>query len=165
VCRFYDEDPDRQFLPSPGLVRAMATPSGPGIRDDRGVTAGFEVPVFYDPLIAKLIAWGETRERAIARLRRALGEYRVVGVTTSVPFFQWLVDEPAFLEARFETTYLDRVLAERRGRPFVTPSDADERDAAVAVALAAWNRTQTAESASQDSAGHWRRAARIEATK
>ncbi len=100
-------------MPSPGLVRALGVPGGPGVRDDRGVVAGFEIPVFYDSLISKLVVWGETRADAIARLGRALDEYRVVGVQTTVPFFQWLIRQREFLERRFDTTYLDGVLAER----------------------------------------------------
>src|SRR5206468_3633298 len=71
-CRVYAEDPDRGFLPSPGVVRALSAPSGPGVRDDRGVAPGFEIPVFYDSMIAKLVVWGDSRPAAIARLGRAL---------------------------------------------------------------------------------------------
>ena len=126
-CRIYAEDPDAGFMPSPGLVRALGVPGGPGIRDDRGVAAGFEVPVFYDSMISKLVAWGADRSEAIVRLRRALAEYRVVGVKTTVPFFQWLIDQPEFTEGRFDTTYLDRLLAERKGQPFVDATDQDDR--------------------------------------
>ncbi|HUF47950.1 MAG TPA: acetyl-CoA carboxylase biotin carboxylase subunit [Vicinamibacterales bacterium] len=162
-CRVYAEDPDRQFLPSPGLVRALSTPAGPGVRDDRGVAPGFEIPVFYDSMIAKLVAWGATRADAIDRLARALNEYRVVGVQTTVPFFQWIVRQPEFLEGRFDTTYLDRVLASRQGQPFVDVTDADARDAAMAVALGAWFRAHGASTAGTgDSGGAWRRAARFE---
>ncbi len=102
-CRIYAEDADRGFLPSPGLVRSLSVPGGPWVRDDRGVAPGFEVPVFYDSLIAKLTVWGETREEAVRRLTRALDEYRVVGVSTTLPFFRWLVRQPEFSAARFST--------------------------------------------------------------
>ena len=163
-CRIYAENPDLGFMPSPGLVRAISVPGGPGIRDDRGVAPGFEIPVFYDSMIAKLIVTGDTRTEAIARLTRVLAEYRVAGVTTTVPFFQWLVAQPEFLAGEFDTTYLDRVLAERKGRPFVAPTDTDERDAAVAVALASWLRAHRAAAGNggADSRGAWRRAARTE---
>jgi acetyl-CoA carboxylase biotin carboxylase subunit len=164
-CRIYAEDPDRGFLPSPGLVRALSTPSGPGIRDDRGVAPGFEIPVFYDSMIAKLVAWGETRADAVGRLARALDEYRVVGVQTTVPFFQWVVRQPAFLEGRFDTTYLDRVLAGRQGQPFVQPSDADERHAAIAAALGAWFRAHRAAAATPAGGGAWRRTARVDGVR
>jgi acetyl-CoA carboxylase biotin carboxylase subunit len=162
-CRVYAEDPDLSFLPSPGLVRAIGVPAGPGIRDDRGVTAGFEIPVFYDSMISKLIAWADTRAEAIARLKRALDEYRVVGVRTTLPFFRWLVDEPAFLEGRFDTTYLDRLLADHQGRRFVEATEADEGDAVIAAGLAAWFRAHRAAADMPAAAGGaWRRAARLE---
>jgi len=162
-CRIYAEDPDRNFMPAPGLVRGLSVPGGPGIRDDRGVAAGFEVPVFYDSLISKLIVWGETRAAAVARLTRVLDEYRVVGLQTTVPFFRWLVAQPEFLEGRFDTTYLDGVLAARRGRSFVEPNGVDEHDALVAAALAAWHRAHRASAAgASDRVSHWRRRARTE---
>jgi acetyl-CoA carboxylase biotin carboxylase subunit len=162
-CRIYAEDPDLGFMPSPGLVRAISVPGGPGIRDDRGVAAGFEVPVFYDSMISKLIVSGETRADAIGRLTRALDEYRVIGVKTTVPFFQWLVRQPEFLESRVDTTYLDRVLASRKGETFAAASETDELDATVAAAVSAWMRAHRAvadvPAASSDA---WRRAARVE---
>jgi acetyl-CoA carboxylase biotin carboxylase subunit len=161
-CRIYAEDPDAGFLPSPGLVRALAVPSGPGVRDDRGVAPGFEVPLFYDSLISKLIVWGETRTDAIARLSRALDEYRIIGVRTTVPFFQWLVRQPDFVAGRFDTTYLDRVLADRQGRPFVEPDEADQECAALAAALAAWVRAHRAVADAPADSGLWRRAARTD---
>jgi acetyl-CoA carboxylase biotin carboxylase subunit len=172
-CRIYAEDPDAGFVPSPGLVRALATPSGPGVRDDRGVATGSEVPVFYDSLISKLVVWDESRALAIARLSRALDEYRVIGLKTTVPFFQWLVRQPAFVEGRFDTTYLDRVLAERGGgRPFVVARADEVRDAAVAVAVTAWwertarARARPAVAAPRPAAADgWRRAARREALR
>ena len=91
-CRIYAEDPDHDFLPSPGLVTALRAPAGPGIRrDDGGAVAGVVVPVFYDPLIAKLATWAETRPMAIARMARALDEYDVRGIKTTIPFFRWLL--------------------------------------------------------------------------
>ena len=165
-CRVYAEDPDRGFLPSPGLVRAISVPGGPSVRDDRGVDAGFEIPVHYDSLIAKLIVWGEDRPAAIARLRRALDEYRVVGVTTTVPFFRWLVRQPAFAAGQFSTTYLDALLAARWGQSFEEPAAADEEDAAIIAALAAWYRAHRASAEPEPpTGGEWRRAARRDALR
>ena len=161
-CRIIAEDPDRGFMPSPGLVRALGVPSGPGVRDDRGVVAGFEIPVFYDSLISKLVVWGETRPEAIARLSRALDEYRVVGVHTTVPFFQWLIRQREFLEGRFDTTYLDGVLAERVGQSFSTPAPRDLEDAAIAAAIDAWFRAHRAGAEAGTAHGAWQRAARLE---
>src|SRR5207244_743855 len=112
-CRIYAEDPDNHFLPSPGRILRLRAPSGPGIRDDSGAAAGFEVPIFYDPMVSKLIAWAEDRPSAIARMRRALDEYLITGIKTTLPFFSWLLTQPEFVEGRFDTTYLDEVLAAR----------------------------------------------------
>ena len=108
-------------MPSPGLVRGLRPAAGPGVRDDGGVSAGYTVPVFYDSLIAKLVAWGATRVRtAIARMARALREYQVLGIRTTIPFFQWLMAQPEYREGRYDTTYLDRLLESRRGESFTT---------------------------------------------
>src|SRR5262249_15150145 len=135
--RIHAEDPDSGCLRSPGRIQTLRTPNGPGIRDDSGVTAGLEVPIFYDPMISKLVAWAEDRPLAIARMRRALREYLVAGIKTTLPFFRWLLDQPEFNEGRFHTTYLDGILAERNGRPFVQPTPRAEELAAVAAALQA----------------------------
>jgi acetyl-CoA carboxylase biotin carboxylase subunit len=134
-CRIYAEDPDNGFLPSPGRIQQLRVPAGPGIRDDSGTAAGLEVPIFYDPLISKLVAWAEDRPSAVARMRRALAEYRVSGIRTTVPFFAWLMEQPDFQVGRFHTTFLDEILKTRNGRPFVEPSAEAEDVAAVATAI------------------------------
>jgi acetyl-CoA carboxylase, biotin carboxylase subunit len=134
-CRIYAEDPDQRFLPSPGRITALSAPSGPGIRDDSGVAPGFEVPIFYDPMISKLIAWGEDRGQAIQRMRRALAEYDIRGIQTTIPFFQWMLATDAFANADFDTMTLDALLASRQGAPFQGVDDGIERTAIVAAAL------------------------------
>jgi acetyl-CoA carboxylase biotin carboxylase subunit len=136
-CRIYAEDPDNNFLPSPGRIQQLRVPAGPGIRDDSGATAGLDVPIFYDPMISKLVAWAEDRPLAIARMQRALGEYLVTGIKTTVPFFAWLLAQADFQAGRFHTTYLDEELKARNGRPFVEPTPALEELAAIAAALEA----------------------------
>jgi acetyl-CoA carboxylase biotin carboxylase subunit len=136
-CRIYAEDPDNTFLPSPGRIVQLRAPAGPGIRDDSGATAGLDVPIFYDPMISKLVAWAEDRPMAIARMRRALGEYVVTGIKTTVPFFAWLFTQPEFLAANVHTAYLDEVLTSRNGRPFVEPAPDVEEVATIAAALQA----------------------------
>jgi acetyl-CoA carboxylase biotin carboxylase subunit len=136
-CRIYAEDPDNNFLPSPGRILQLRAPAGPGIRDDSGAAAGLEVPIFYDSLISKLVAWAEDRPRAIARMRRALGEYVVGGIKTTVPFFTWLLAQPEFADGRFHTTYLDDVLKARNGRPFVELRPDGQEIAAIAAAIQA----------------------------
>jgi acetyl-CoA carboxylase biotin carboxylase subunit len=137
-CRIYAEDPDQGFMPSPGLIRDVTPAAGPGIRDDSGVTAGYTVPVFYDSLIAKLIAWGGSRDEAIARMSRALTEYQVLGIRTTIPFFLWLMKQPEYREGQYDTTYLDRLLTERKGATFSELSDHDEEVATLAAALDAY---------------------------
>ena len=134
-CRIYAEDPDAGFMPSPGRITALHVPAGPGVRHDSGADAGMDVPIFYDPMISKLAAWGADRPEAIARMRRALVEYEVVGIRTSVPFFRWMLDQKDFETARFDTTYLDALLRARQGEPFLPPTEADELIVAMAAAL------------------------------
>jgi len=165
-CRIYAEDPDNHFLPSPGRIVRLDAPAGPGIRDDSGATAGFDVPIFYDPLISKLVAWSENRSAAIARMRRALAEYRVLGIKTTVPFFIWLLAQPEFIEGRIHTSYLDEVLQSRNGRPFVEPTREIEDLAAIAAAL---NMAMPAEAAAAPppaaAVGQWRAEARRESLR
>ena len=138
-CRIYAEDPDNQFMPSPGRTLGRRVPGGPGVRhDDGGATPGLDVPIFYDPLIAKLSAWGGDRDHAILRMARALDEYEVRGIKTSVPFFRWLLDDEDFRLGRFDTTFLDRELARRNGRPFVTVPEEAEHVALLAAAVDAY---------------------------
>ncbi len=167
-CRIYAEDPDAGFLPSPGRIQDLRPAAGPGVRDDGGVAAGFVVPVFYDSLLSKLIAWGENRADALARMRRALGEYEVGGVKTTIPFFQWLLDEPDFLAGRFDTTFLDRTLASRGGRPFAEPSAGAREVAVRGAALATYLRRASASDrapAVDRRDGAWKRAARLDALR
>jgi acetyl-CoA carboxylase biotin carboxylase subunit len=133
-CRVYAEDADAGFMPSPGRITALRVPSGPGIRDDSGVEPDGEVPIFYDPLLSKLIAWGADRPQAISRMRRALREYDVLGIKTTIPFFRWMLDQPEFEAARFHTAYLDEVLRGRAGEPFTS---ADDQRIDIAVMAAA----------------------------
>jgi acetyl-CoA carboxylase biotin carboxylase subunit len=167
-CRVYAEDPDARFMPSPGLIQSVRPPSGPGIRDDSGVAAGFEVPIFYDSMISKLVAWGDSRDQAIARMKRALSEYEIRGIKTTIPFFQWLLDTDDFRAARCDTTMLDRELAGRAGRPFVSAPEAVEEIAVVAAALHAFFRAATpARSASTSGPARsaWVQAGRQEGTR
>jgi acetyl-CoA carboxylase biotin carboxylase subunit len=162
-CRIYAEDPDLGFMPSPGLVRALSVPGGPGVRDDRGVYAGFEIPVFYDSMISKLIVSAASRPQAIERLGRVLDEYRVVGVKTTLPFFRWLLTQPEFVESRVSTQYLDKLLADRKGIPFVAPTPENEEDATIAAALSTWLRAHRSAAGGANGGsdgGAWRRAAR-----
>ena len=162
-ARVYAEDPDAGFLPAPGRITFLRSPSGPGVRDDGGVEAGFTVPVHYDSMISKVVAWAPDRAAAIARLRRALGEYEVGGIITAIPALLWILDQDAFAAGDFDTAYLDGVLAERRGRSFSELPDGDVEVATMAAALLAYLSGADG-SGGGESAGPtpWSRAARLE---
>jgi acetyl-CoA carboxylase biotin carboxylase subunit len=161
-CRIYAEDPDNNFLPSPGPILALRTPAGPGVRDDSAAAAGTDVPIYYDPMISKLVAWAEDRPRAIARMRRALDEYVVSGIPTTLPFFRWLMEEADFVEGRFHTTYLDEVLARRDGRSFTRASEEVEEVAAIAAALHVALTSGSLGPERRESASRWKAQARAE---
>jgi len=108
-CRVYAEDPDRNFMPCPGLITSLRTPGGPGVRDDSGVFEGFEIPIYYDPIISKLVVWGKDRQEAVVRMKRALGEYIVTGVKTTIPFHIRVMNNQHFLEGTFDTNFIDKV--------------------------------------------------------
>jgi acetyl-CoA carboxylase biotin carboxylase subunit len=107
-CRVYAEDPENNFFPSPGRITSLQTPSGPGIRDDSGVDANSEVSIHYDPMISKLAAWGRDRDEAIDRLRRALDEYHVGGIKTTLPFFRQIVCDAEFVAGKLDTGFIER---------------------------------------------------------
>ncbi len=106
-CRINAEDPYNNFLPSTGRITHSLIPTGPGVRVDTGVYPGFEITPFYDPMIAKLIVLGETRAQAILRMRRALEEYRIVGVRTNIPFHQTMMDSHRFMGGQYDTRFVE----------------------------------------------------------
>jgi acetyl/propionyl-CoA carboxylase alpha subunit len=110
-CRVYAEDPLRGFAPSPGSISALRLPQGPGVRNDVGVEAGSVVPIDYDPMLGKLIVHAPDRPLAIARLSRALAEYEIGGVETTLPLFRALAADPQFVRGDFDVQWLDRKLA------------------------------------------------------
>ena len=116
-ARVYAEDPERGFLPSPGRIGYLRVPSGPGIRDDGGVFAGAAVTPFYDPLLSKLCAWAPTRDEAIERLHRALGEYAVHGIATNVAYLRDVLRHPAFRSGDYDTGFCQAHAAELLRKP------------------------------------------------
>jgi acetyl-CoA carboxylase biotin carboxylase subunit len=132
-CRVCAEDPERNFMPNPGRIDALRVPSGPGVRDDSGVYAGFEVPLFYDPLISKLVVHAETREAAIARMLRAVSEYQVVGIRTTLPFFDRALRHPKFVEGDFDTSFVSRLQSEREAEWGKDAADVARAVAAIAA--------------------------------
>jgi len=106
-CRVYAEDPMNNFAPSPGLITVYEAPEGPNVRVDSGAYAGFEVPLYYDPMIAKVCSNGQTRERAILNMKRILTEYKICGIKTSIPFHQRVLENKTFLEGNYDTAFID----------------------------------------------------------
>jgi acetyl-CoA carboxylase biotin carboxylase subunit len=106
-CRIYAEDPENNFLPSPGKIVAMKEPAGPGIRVDTGIYEGFEVPVHYDPILSKLVVWGEDRDVAIRKMRLALSDYKIMGIKNTVDFLRELVGHPEFAAGNTHTKFID----------------------------------------------------------
>jgi acetyl-CoA carboxylase biotin carboxylase subunit len=164
-CRVYAEDPDSNFMPSPGTIIGLRVPQGPGVRDDSGAYEGGEVPIHYDPMISKLITWAETRSDALARMRRALAEYEVRGIKTTIPFFQWVLDDPDFVAGRFDTGFIDRKLGGRNGVPLRTPTDEHFDLAAIAAALSQMSRAVKAIEAAPSVSSRWKDQARTDATR
>jgi acetyl-CoA carboxylase biotin carboxylase subunit len=106
-CRIYAEDPENDFMPCPGKIEGLRLPEGLGLRNDCGVYEGADVPIYYDPMIAKLICWGENRVEAILRMRRALREYQVRGIKTNIPFHQCILRHPRFMSGDVSTGFID----------------------------------------------------------
>lgn len=106
-CRIYAEDPDNNFMPNPGVIKHISVPLGLGVRYDGYVYEGYEIPMHYDPMICKLITWGENRSECIARMRRALYEYKITGVKTSIKFLERIMDAPAFVEGKYNTHFIE----------------------------------------------------------
>ena len=134
-ARLYAEDPARGFLPSPGRISVFRTPTGPGLRVDAGIAAGGEVSIHYDALLAKLVAWGETRDEALARLDGALRDFAVAGVRTSIPFHRWLLRQPAFRAGRVDVGFVERSWPKGGAAP-LDPTLRPVAEAAARAALA-----------------------------
>jgi acetyl-CoA carboxylase biotin carboxylase subunit len=156
-CRIYAEDPVRKFAPSPGLIRYLNLPQGPGVRNENGVYAGYNVPLFYDPMLSKLVCHAATRAEAIARTRRALGEYRVEGIQTTIPFFSFLMQHPDFASANFDTGFIDRLLPELD----LDQAESNIDAAIAAAAILAFEESQRVQ-LPEESDSAWRRAGRSE---
>jgi len=133
-CRIYAEDPENNFFPSPGLITRLIQPGGPGLREDCAVYEGWRVPLDYDPMLSKLIAYAPTRELAIDRMLRALDEYVIGGIATNINFFRRILTDADFRAANIDTGYLDRLLA--KPKPAAAETSAETTNiAAIAAAL------------------------------
>jgi acetyl-CoA carboxylase biotin carboxylase subunit len=141
-CRVYAEDPENNFFPSPGRINYLQLPFGPGIRDDSGIELGSEVSIHYDPLISKLAAWGRTRDESIDRLRRALDEYEVGGIKTTLPFFREIVRDKEFKSARLDTGFISRFNQRRAETNEGSVGEAAEHDMAIIAAAIYYAKLQ-----------------------
>jgi acetyl-CoA carboxylase biotin carboxylase subunit len=166
-CRIYAEDPDLGFLPSPGLITHLRAPSGPGIRDDSGAFAGWTVPTSYDPLISKVIAWAPDRAGAIARMVRALTEYELRGIRTTIGFCRWLLSTPGFGAGDFDTTTVDRVVDDYRKSVARQDVELEELVAVAAALYAQAEATRPRPARRRATAGDslWAKQARIDSLR
>jgi acetyl-CoA carboxylase biotin carboxylase subunit len=138
-CRIYAEDPDHNFRPSPGEITVYRPPGGPGVRNDAGVYPGAQITVHYDPMVSKLICWGRDRNEAIARMRRALREFVVKGIKTSIPFHRVVMNHPKFLAGHYDTSFIDREIFET-GAYRRTIDESEQEVALMLAAIAAYQR-------------------------
>lgn len=164
-CRITAEDPFNNFAPSVGKIVNLQEPTGPGVRVESALYPGVEISTFYDPMVAKLVAWGETRAEAILRMRRALNEFRIGGIRTSIPFHQDIMDSPEFIWGTFDTGFIERRSLQR----LPDKNQEQERIIAVATALIAHEESRQAihiGTARKNNDGNaWRYAGRMRATR
>lgn len=162
-CRVYAEDADAGFLPSPGKITRLRLPQGPGVRDDGGIYEGAEVSIYYDPMISKFAVYGRDRAEAIDRMRRALLEYEVNGIKTTLPFFREVMDDEVFIRGDLDTGFINAFMERRKA---VEP-DRETLDAAIIAAVlhSQARRPQTLSSAEQQPTSRWAAAGRAAQVK
>ncbi|NIM19060.1 MAG: acetyl-CoA carboxylase biotin carboxylase subunit [Candidatus Latescibacteria bacterium] len=159
-ARIYAEDPARNFVPSVGMIKRLGLPQGPGVRNENGVYAGYEIPIYYDPLIGKVIAWAEDRPSAIRRIHRALKEYQLDGVRTNVEFLLWAIDEKSFVNGAYDTGTIERAF-----EPSLLHSNKEAAMlATIAGSITAFNTLKNRDLSveNEDTDGTWKRTARVE---
>lgn len=157
-CRIYAEDPEMNFLPSPGRISYLREPSGPGIRLDSGVYPGWTVPMDYDPMLAKLAVWAEDRPTAIARMQRAISEYSIGGIRTNLDFFRRILADLDFREGRLHTGFIEEYFA----RLIPEKHDGELLDVAAVIAAVHAGRKSPAADAPSAAVSHWRNAGLME---
>ncbi|GIV68047.1 acetyl-CoA carboxylase biotin carboxylase subunit [Caldilinea sp.] len=166
-CRITAEDPFNNFMPSTGVVTYLKEPTGPGVRVESSLYEGCEVTLYYDPMVAKLIVYGENRAEAILRMRRALNEYRIAGIKTSIPFHQEIMDSTEFIWGTFDTGFLSR---RRIGARAPVPVEHERLAAVVAAMIEHEKGRQAVASMRQplvdgNGANHWKLAGRMRAQR
>ncbi len=160
--RIYAEDPARNFAPSIGRIASHMMPTGPGVRMDTGIYEGFDVPIHYDPLLAKLVVWGEDRMQAIARGRRALAEYTIHGPGHNIPFHLWALDQPQFLDGTYTTNFIGE-----RFTPdlFQDPLPEEDREALLAAAAIFVSQGRLEGASTGPASGQWSNNWRLDALR
>ncbi len=158
-CRIYAEDPEANFMPSPGKITRLRIPQGPGVRDDGGVYEGAEVSIYYDPMISKFAVYGRDRSEAIDRMRRALMEYQIGGIKTTIPFFREVMEDAEFIEGKLDTAFISR-FNERRVK---TETDERIRDIASIAAILESLKKPEAVQANGSENSKWRMSGRLAA--
>ena len=161
-CRVYAEDPENNFLPSPGKITRLRVPQGGGVRDDGGIYEGSEISIYYDPMISKLAVVGRTRSEAIDKLRRALQEYAVGGIKTTLPFFREIVEDAEFVAGNLDTGFIAR-WQQRREKPEASETEKDLALIAAALAYSSSNAQPNASVEIKESESRWAVAGRLAA--
>ena len=162
-CRVYAEDPENNFLPSPGKITRLRVPQGNGVRDDGGIYEGAEISIYYDPMISKLAVVGRTRAEAIGKMRRALAEYEVGGIKTTIPFFREIIQDAEFIEGNLDTSFIPRWL-ERREKADAPDAEKDLAIIAAALARADKQAASTENIQQAETESRWAFAGRLAAT-
>ena len=161
-CRIYAEDPEQNFMPSPGTLQRYRPATGPWLRVDDGVYEGYEIPSEYDPLLAKLVAWGRDRDEALSRMKAALSRYVVLGVANNLEFLQRLLSHPTFVNAQHHTSFIESERASLCAAPLAESDSAlPLKDAVALIAAALWRETKGVPAVSASSTSSepsaWRR--------
>ena len=161
--RIYAEDPHMNFMPSTGRVKRLVLPQGPGVRNENGIYSGYDVPIYYDPLLGKVITWAEDRPTAIRRMRRALEEYHLDGLKTNVEFLLWALETEGFGDGSYDTTYIENHF----DSAMIHVDESEKELAAIAASITAYERLKRINVDHGDRARDniWRRVARIEAMR
>jgi acetyl-CoA carboxylase, biotin carboxylase subunit len=157
-CRVYAEDPENNFLPSPGKITRLRVPSGNGVRDDSGIYEGSEISIYYDPMISKFCVYGRTREEALGRLRRALQEYEVGGIKTTLPFFREIIEDSEFIDGKLDTGFISR-WQERRTKKEARETEKDL--AMIAAALHQSKKPVVTKVSNKETQSRWQAAGRL----
>jgi acetyl-CoA carboxylase biotin carboxylase subunit len=158
-CRIYAEDPEANFMPSPGRIERLRIPPGPGVRDDGGVYEGSEVSIHYDPMLSKFAVYGRDRAEAIDRMRRALREYEITGIKTTLPFFREVMEDPEFISGELDTAFIQRFRERRK------PQEPDQtaEDLAIIAAALSLREAKPAVNGTSGTLSAWARAGRLAA--